>query len=84
MPAIYSMEGYRALRDLAPDMALVPSAVTQASGEGGEAGAEDAAFGADLSEALFLPRVVHGKDPIAERDLRPIAAELDWEEQRRM
>jgi len=35
-------------------------------------------------EILFLPRVVRGKDPITERDLRPIAAELDWEEQRRM
>ena len=35
---------------------------------------------ADIQEEiLFLPRVVQGKDPITERDLRPIAAELDWE-----
>ena len=39
----------------------------------------------DIQEGiLFLPRVVHGKDPITERNLRPIAAELDWEERRRM
>ena len=35
-------------------------------------------------EILFLPRVIQGKDPITERDLRPIAAELDWEGQRGM
>jgi hypothetical protein len=32
-------------------------------------------------EILFLPRVVAGRDPITERDLRPIAAELNWEGQ---
>ena len=35
-------------------------------------------------EILFLPRVTQGRDPITERDLRPIAAEPDWAEQRRM
>jgi hypothetical protein len=35
-------------------------------------------------ELLFLPPVTSGKDPITERDLRPIVAELDWREQRRM
>ncbi|MDP6440025.1 MAG: hypothetical protein QGH74_10350 [Candidatus Brocadiia bacterium] len=35
-------------------------------------------------EILFLPRVISGKDPITERDLRPIAAEPDWEAQRGM
>jgi len=33
-------------------------------------------------EVLFLPRVSDGRDPITERDLRPIAAEADWERQR--
>jgi len=33
-------------------------------------------------EVLFLPRVAIGKDPISERDLRPIAATLDWTVQR--
>jgi hypothetical protein len=39
----------------------------------------------DIQEALlFLPRVERGKDPITERQLRPIAAEPDWAKQRRM
>jgi len=33
----------------------------------------------DIQEALlFLPRTQKGRDPITERDLRPIAAESDW------
>ena len=32
---------------------------------------------------LFLPRTVHGKDPITERTLRPIVEVIDWTEQRR-
>ncbi len=35
-------------------------------------------------EILFLPRTVSGRDPITERDIRPIVAELDWNKQRRM
>lgn len=31
---------------------------------------------------LFLPRVGRGRDPITERDLRPVAAIPDWGEQR--
>jgi len=39
----------------------------------------------DIQEdILFLPRVLQGRDPITERDLRPIVAELEWDEQRRM
>ena len=39
----------------------------------------------DIQEALlFLPRVAAGKDPITERDLRPIAATADWHQQRVM
>ncbi|MCK4873638.1 MAG: hypothetical protein KAS72_13025 [Phycisphaerales bacterium] len=39
----------------------------------------------DIQEAiLFLPRTVSGRDPITERDIRPIVAELDWNKQRRM
>lgn len=38
----------------------------------------------DIQEALlFLPRVAEGRDPITERDLRPIAACVDWRKQRR-
>jgi hypothetical protein len=33
---------------------------------------------------LFLSAVEKGKDPITERDLRPISAEPDWKTQRRM
>jgi len=35
-------------------------------------------------EILFLPRVTEGRDPIAERNLRCVAAEVDWCEQRKM
>jgi hypothetical protein len=39
----------------------------------------------DIQEALLhLPRVSRGKDSVTERDLRPIAAEVDWARQRRM
>jgi hypothetical protein len=39
----------------------------------------------DVQEALlFLPRVVHGRDPVVLRDLQPIAAVADWRKQRRM
>ncbi len=34
-------------------------------------------------EILFLPPTTKGRDPIGERDLRPIAAEADWQEQRK-
>ncbi len=38
----------------------------------------------DIQEAiLFLPRVEQGRDPITERDLRPIASIVDWRKQRR-
>jgi len=38
----------------------------------------------DIQEAvLALPRVEQGRDPITERDLRPIAAIVDWRKQRR-
>ena len=35
-------------------------------------------------ETLFLPRTQHGRDPIREIMVRPIAAVLDWRKQRRM
>ncbi|MBI3865339.1 MAG: hypothetical protein HY290_25980 [Planctomycetia bacterium] len=35
-------------------------------------------------EILFLPAVTAGKDPIRERQMRPIMAEPDWQKQRRM
>jgi hypothetical protein len=39
----------------------------------------------EIQEALlFLPPTERGRDPVTERDLRPIAAVADWEEQRRM
>ncbi len=39
----------------------------------------------DIQEAiLLLPRVEKGRDPITERELRPISAEPDWKKQRRM
>ncbi len=39
----------------------------------------------DIQESiLFLPRVQRGRDPIIERDLRPIAAEAGWPKQRQM
>jgi len=38
----------------------------------------------DIQESvLFLPRVEQGRDQITERDLRPIAAIVDWRKQRR-
>ena len=39
----------------------------------------------DVQEAILaLPRVEQGRDPITERDLRPIAAIVDWRKQRRV
>jgi hypothetical protein len=39
----------------------------------------------DIQEAiLFLPRVERGQDPIILRQLQPIAAVLDWRQQRRL
>ena len=35
-------------------------------------------------ELLFLPRVTSGHDPITEREVRTIAAEVDWRRQRNM
>ena len=32
-------------------------------------------------EILFLPRVPEGHDPIAERNLRAIVSEADWDRQ---
>jgi len=38
----------------------------------------------DIQEAILtLPRVERSRDPITERDLRPIAAIVDWRKQRR-
>ena len=37
----------------------------------------------DIQEAiLFLPRTMTGRDPIHEKMLRPVCAELSWERQR--
>lgn len=39
----------------------------------------------DIQEAiLFLPRTVKGRDPIREIMVRPIAAQADWRNQRRL
>ena len=39
----------------------------------------------DIQEAvLFLPRVHRGRDPITERDLRPMIARPDWQAQRQI
>jgi hypothetical protein len=39
----------------------------------------------DIQEAiLFLPPTESGRDPVTERDLRPIAAVAVWRKQRRM
>ena len=39
----------------------------------------------DLQEQiLFLPATERGRDPVTERDLRPIAAVADWRKQMRM
>ena len=35
-------------------------------------------------EILFLPRTTHGRDPIPERHIRPIASVLDWRKQRNL
>jgi hypothetical protein len=35
-------------------------------------------------EILYLPQVTEGKDPITERELRGIVAEVDWSRQREM
>jgi hypothetical protein len=35
-------------------------------------------------EILFLPRIFKGRDPITERDVRPITAVVDWNKQRKM
>ena len=38
----------------------------------------------DIQEQLlFLPRVTNGRDPIHEKMLRPIAAQISWHKQRR-
>jgi len=34
-------------------------------------------------QVLFLPRVLHGRDPVQMRHLQPIALEWDWGQQRR-
>ncbi|TWT34973.1 hypothetical protein KOR42_53520 [Thalassoglobus neptunius] len=39
----------------------------------------------DIQEQLlFLPRVISGRDPVHERMLRPVAAEVSWTKQRKM
>jgi hypothetical protein len=39
----------------------------------------------DIQEALlFLPRTVRGRDPIHLRQLQPLAAVLEWEQQRHL
>ncbi len=39
----------------------------------------------DVQEAiLFLPRATSGRDPLTERKLRKVVAEVDWDEQRRV
>ncbi|GIX04288.1 MAG: hypothetical protein KatS3mg114_0157 [Planctomycetaceae bacterium] len=39
----------------------------------------------DIQQAIpILPRIASGKDPLTERDLRPIAAISDWRKQRRL
>jgi hypothetical protein len=35
-------------------------------------------------EILFLPPVERGRDPVRERNIRPIASVLDWRKQRKM
>jgi hypothetical protein len=35
-------------------------------------------------QVLFLPRTLRGRDPLILRDLLPIAAALDWRQQRRL
>lgn len=36
-----------------------------------------------IESLLHLPEVLRGRDPITERDLRPIAAEVNWAKQRK-
>lgn len=39
----------------------------------------------DIQEAiLHVPPVAEGRDPVTERDLRPIARLMDWQQQRAM
>jgi hypothetical protein len=39
----------------------------------------------DIQEAvLFLPPLQHGRQPVLEKQLRPISALLSWDKQRRM
>ena len=39
----------------------------------------------DIQDAILdLPRTVNGRDPILEKDVRPIAKTHDWKEQRKM
>lgn len=35
-------------------------------------------------ELLFLPRTTHGRDPVAEPQVRPVAANPDWRKQRKL
>ena len=35
-------------------------------------------------EILFLPETIRGRDPVTERQLRAVVAEVDWERQREM
>jgi hypothetical protein len=42
-------------------------------------------FAPDIQEALlFLPRIIRGRDPVTEPQLRAIAAVPDWRKQRRL
>ncbi len=39
----------------------------------------------DIQEdILHLPPITQGKDPVTERDVRPIVAQFDWRKQRRL
>jgi len=39
----------------------------------------------DIQEdILFLPRTASGRDPVSERQVRPVAAMPDWQKQRRL
>ena len=39
----------------------------------------------DIQEAiLFLPRVESGRDPVTERELRPLVAMPEWRKQRNL
>ncbi len=39
----------------------------------------------DIQEAILdLPRTLRGRDPMGERDVRPIASVVDWSAQRRL